>query len=123
MQWLRKFFTGRSKGVGGNQPSVSVADHVTADASSDPGYVAWLEAEGLAAVEGAAREEAVELSQHRQQVLSELLGPTLDKLSPEEHLAAQYAALLPPDAVPLPWLKTLVGQQFLDLMAEPKLGA
>jgi hypothetical protein len=33
-----------------------------------------------------------------------------------------YAALLPPDAVPLPWLKALVGQQFPEIMDEPKLG-
>jgi ppGpp synthetase/RelA/SpoT-type nucleotidyltranferase len=47
--------------------------------------------------------------------LSAVLGPTLTALSPGERRALEYAALLPPDCVPLPWLKTLVVADFPEI--------
>lgn len=47
--------------------------------------------------------------------LSAVLGPTLAALTPAERRAMEYAALLPPDHVPLPWLKTLVVADFPEI--------
>lgn len=47
--------------------------------------------------------------------LSAVLGPTLTALSPAERRTLEYAALLPPDHVPLPWLKTLVVADFPEV--------
>jgi len=49
-------------------------------------------------------------------VISATLAPTLDILSPEEILILRYASLLPPDIIPIPWLRTLVIKEY------PKLG-
>jgi tetratricopeptide (TPR) repeat protein len=47
--------------------------------------------------------------------LSAVLGPTLAALTPAERRALEYAALLPPDYIPLPWLKTLVVADFPEI--------
>ncbi len=91
-------------------PEISYAD-----------YLARLEAEGLEALgEGVADE--VLLSRHNVTLLTELLAPTLDRLPPEETLAVELAALLPPDQVPLPWLRHLVGEAFPALAGERRPG-
>ncbi len=54
--------------------------------------------------------------------LQAVLGPTLAALKPEERRAMEYAALLPPDNVPLPWLKTLVTNDFPALETADKWG-
>jgi len=53
--------------------------------------------------------------------LSATLAPTLERLVPAERLALEFAALLPPDQVPLPWLRALVGKNFPEMQddAEP----
>jgi tetratricopeptide (TPR) repeat protein len=86
------------------------------------GNAARLEREGLGALEGAARDDLVELSRHQQKLLTELLGPTLALLSPPERLALEYAALMPPEHVALPWLRDLVGKQFPEVATEPVPG-
>jgi tetratricopeptide (TPR) repeat protein len=48
-------------------------------------------------------------------LISATLAPTLDTLSPEESLILNYAALLPPDSIPLPWLKELVAKEYPQL--------
>lgn len=50
-------------------------------------------------------------------LVSATLTPTLDILSPEETLILNYAALLPPDTIPVPWLRAMVIKEF------PKLGS
>jgi hypothetical protein len=47
--------------------------------------------------------------------LSAVLGPVLAGLQPAECRALEYAALLPPDQVPLPWLRTLVAADFPEV--------
>ena len=60
-----------------------------------------------------AESDDVELRRHNhQRRLSAVLGPVLAGLRPAERRAMEYAALLPPDQVPLPWLRTLVAAEF-----------
>lgn len=86
------------------------------------GYLARLDSEGLEALEGVAREENIVLSRHRASVLSDIMEPTLARLKPGEALAIEYAALLPHDYIPIPWLRALAGQSLPELMAAPKPG-
>jgi len=56
-------------------------------------------------------------------LVSATLAPTLDILSLEETLILNYASLLPPDSIPIPWLRALVIKEFpeLELDALPGL--
>ena len=47
--------------------------------------------------------------------LSAVLAPTLAALSPPERRALEYAAFLPPDHLPLPWLRALVVADFPEV--------
>jgi hypothetical protein len=85
-------------------------------------YLDRLEREGLGAVEGAGQDELVVLSRHSQKLIGPLLAPTLDGLSAAETCVLQYAALLPPDHVPLPWLRELAGREYPELANEPAPG-
>ncbi len=86
------------------------------------GYLLRLESEGLPSLDSAAADERVDLSRHQQKTLSKVLEPTLAKLSPPEKLTIEFAALLPPDCVPLPWLKAVVVRRFPEYAADSKLG-
>jgi hypothetical protein len=78
-------------------------------------YLARLKAEGVSAVEGAAADERVELSRHPEKFVGRLLEPTLATLTALELKALEYAACLPAEAVPLPWLEALLER---DMPAE-----
>jgi hypothetical protein len=65
------------------------------------------------------RLDEVDLYNYSTKVVSELFAPLLAGLTPAQRRAVDYAALLPPDAVPLPWLETLVLTDFPDLAANP----
>jgi tetratricopeptide (TPR) repeat protein len=80
-------------------------------------YLARLEAEGVGAVEGAAADERVELSRHPEKFVGRLLEPTLATLTPLELRALAFAAQLPPDAVALPWLQTLLERELPEAVA------
>ena len=58
---------------------------------------------------------------HGEKLVGATLKPTLDLLSEPERLVLDYAALLPPDAIPLPWLRALAAKDFpgLGRDAEP----
>jgi len=75
-----------------------------------------LERPGMASLEGfdaLAEERDVKLRRHNdERRLAAVLAPTLDTLSPAERRATEYAAMLPPDHVVLPWLRTLVSKDF-----------
>jgi hypothetical protein len=58
------------------------------------------------------------LEWHKESCIGRLLEPTLAELSDEERRAVEYAALLPPDNVPLPWLRALLLAEFPDLAAQ-----
>ena len=68
-----------------------------------------LQREGLGGLETAAKATRSAVS-HRQKLIGATLGPTLYLLDPEESLVLAYAALLPPDTIPLPWLRALVAK-------------
>jgi len=85
-------------------------------------YLARLEEEGLAAVDGAGDDELVQLSRHTEKLIGRLLEPTLEALSAEETAVVELASLLPPDAVATPWLQQLVGQAFPELSRTPRPG-
>jgi tetratricopeptide (TPR) repeat protein len=55
-------------------------------------------------------------------LVSLTLAPTLDSLSPEETLILNYTALLPPDSIPLPWIKALVVKEYTHLGEEEMAG-
>ena len=64
----------------------------------------------------------VKLRRHNhERRLSAILKPILEELQPAERRFMEYAALLPPDQVPLPWLKPLVTQDFPELLEEEHL--
>lgn len=73
-------------------------------------------------LEEMAEDSGVELIRHNhERRLSAVLGPVLNSLKPAERRFMEYAALLPPDQVPLPWLKELVAQDFSELAQEGRL--
>jgi hypothetical protein len=75
-----------------------------------------LEREGISLLEEEVGPEARgRLAWHAESCIARLLEPTLAALSPAELLAVEYAACLPPDNVPLPWLHDLLLAAFPDL--------
>ena len=75
-----------------------------------------LERDGITLLEGEAGSEAQgRLAWHAESHIARLLEPTLAALSPVEQQAVEYASFLPPDNVPLPWLRDLLLADFPDL--------
>lgn len=79
-------------------------------------YADWLKSEGLKALEVAGREPRVALSRHPEKLVSALFEPTFALLSEAAQAALEVAAILPPDSVPLPWLREVVGEEFPALL-------
>ncbi|MEY2881494.1 MAG: regulatory protein afsR [Verrucomicrobiota bacterium] len=81
-------------------------------------YLAHLRAAGLVSVDalplGATGEDELH---HREKRLALVLDQTLAPLGAAERAALDYAALLPPDSVPWPWLEALVEQDHADALA------
>ena len=93
-------------------PEVSYAD-----------YLARIEEEGIFGAvtsTGEHRDVRGQLSQHPETLIGPLLAPTLETLTPAELRTLEYAALLPPDAVALPWLRELVTADFPEELAEKR---
>lgn len=90
------------------------------------GYVAYLEqrirGKWIATLDEAAASGAVTPSRHAPTQCGALLDPTLASLTPPEMLALEYASLLPPDRVPLSWLRRVVGEEFPEASAGPAPG-
>ena len=59
---------------------------------------------------------------HGEKLVGATLKPTLDLLSEPERLVLDYAALLPPDAIPLPWLRALAAKNFPELGRDAEPG-
>jgi len=55
-------------------------------------------------------------------LVSATLAPTLDILLPEETLILNYASLLPPDTIPVPWLRDLVIKDYPELGKDAEVG-
>ena len=59
---------------------------------------------------------------HGEKLIGPTLKPTLDLLSEPERLVLSYAALLPPDTIPVPWLRVLASRDFPDLGLDAQPG-
>ena len=55
-------------------------------------------------------------------LISATLAPTLDILSDSERLILDYASLLPPDSLPISWLRALVIKEFPGLATDAETG-
>lgn len=72
-------------------------------------YTGLADGLGLEDLDVMAGDQGVQLQQrYNERRLHAVLGPTLASLSPTERRTLDYAALMPPDHVPLPWLKELI---------------
>ncbi|HEY3862613.1 MAG TPA: tetratricopeptide repeat protein [Verrucomicrobiae bacterium] len=77
---------------------------------------------GLEDLEAIAASEEAPVRRHNdQRRLTAVLGPVLRSLKPPQMLAMEYAALLPPDHVPLPWLRALVTADFPEIGKHARL--
>jgi hypothetical protein len=74
-------------------------------------FLTRLKQEGLGGLEDATDDPAIRV-RHRDTRLTATLRPTLERLSPPEQLALDYAALLPPDCVCWERLEVLVSDQY-----------
>ena len=73
-----------------------------------------LVAEGLTGLENIAGQTTRGIP-HVERLVTVTLAPTLAALSEPESLVLALAALLPPDHVPLPWLRAVAAETFPDL--------
>ena len=92
-----------------------------ADDVTCAGFRDRLKKQGLTGLEGAASATS-EGVRHGEKSLSATLAPTLERLGEPERLALAYAALLPPDHVPLPWLRALMAERFPELGRDAEPG-
>jgi tetratricopeptide (TPR) repeat protein len=84
-------------------------------------FFARLKKEGLEGLDTAASQSS-EGVLHGEKRLTATLQPTLERLGAAETLALEFAALLPPDQVPLPWLRALVAKTFPDMERDAEPG-
>ncbi len=81
-----------------------------------PAFLERLGLEDLEALDDLAADREVTLRQHdHERRLDAVLGPSIEGLEPAGRRAMEYAALLAPDAVPLPWLRELVASDFPEI--------
>ena len=85
---------------------------------SYPGYSDRLREEGFPRLDRTGATPGLELALHAETRLPVLLAPTLDLLTEAEAAVLGLAAVLPPDAVVWPWLRTLVAQTHPGLIPE-----
>ncbi|PAP80581.1 hypothetical protein B1759_04155 [Rubrivirga sp. SAORIC476] len=85
---------------------------------SYPGYSDRLREEGFPRLDRTGATPGLELALHAETRLPALLAPTLDLLTEAEAAVLGLAAVLPPDAVVWPWLRTLVAQTHPGLIPE-----
>ncbi|MFZ4509308.1 MAG: TIR domain-containing protein, partial [Fimbriimonas sp.] len=92
-------------------------------------YLVRLLAGGLVHVDDLTSEEKLAKAMfHRDKQLGLILDQTLERLDPPAIAALEYAALLPPDSIPWPWLRSVVADEFPQLAtsrpghADPWLG-
>lgn len=84
-------------------------------------FLRRMETEGLSVVDRAATESAGTL-RHGEKRLSASLAATWERLNGFERHVVAAASLLPPDHIPLPWLRELLGARFPEFAADPGPG-
>ena len=98
---------------------------VAAWLAAHPGstYTTLLEGFGLEDLEtDMAADQDIELSRHNhERRLTAVLEPVLQSLTPPQIRTLEYASLLPPDSVPLPWLKELLSTDFPEALKPTRL--
>ncbi len=77
---------------------------------------------GIKRLDETADRSNIKLHWHKRENLSALLASTFNSLSKDEMAVLRYAALMPPDTVPLPWLRYWAGQMFPELLKEASGG-
>ncbi|MEI7936614.1 MAG: hypothetical protein WCK27_08010, partial [Verrucomicrobiota bacterium] len=83
-------------------------------------FLAGLRAQGLPSVDALGRREDVQAQMlHQQKQLAVILEATLVRLGAPARSALEFAALLPPDSVPWPWLKALTEARHSELRIAP----
>ncbi len=97
----------------------------TTDVPMD-GFLSRLCEQGVRASEDVARSQLVANSiRHQEGLLEIAFEQTLEKLKSENLISfflMRAAALLPPDCIPLPWLRSAAESQFPELVEPPKNG-
>lgn len=78
--------------------------------------------EDIEQIAGDAPEDAPLRRHNHERQLTAVLTPVLSGLTPSERRTLEYAALLAPDQVPLPWLEPLVQNDFPELAQPARLG-
>ena len=78
----------------------------------------WLEDEGIEALDNISAE--ISLEDYAHPVPTKIFEQMFSLLAPAELRVLEYAALLPPDSIPLPWLFELVKQEFPEIAPDPK---
>jgi tetratricopeptide (TPR) repeat protein len=102
-----------------------VAVYLGLNAEHEPpsAFLKRLREQGLPGVDDLPKDADVAAQMlHQQKQLGPILQATLEPLArelPEAITALQFAALLPPDCVPWPWLKELTTQQHSELADQP----
>ena len=84
-------------------------------------FLARLKKEGLEGLDTAASQSS-EGVLHGEKRLGATLQRTLERLSVAERLALDFAAFLPSDQVPLPWLRALVSRTFPEVERDAEPG-
>ena len=87
------------------------------------GFLERLGIEDTEALDALAEERDAALRRHNdERRLAAVLDPTLAALPPAAARAMEFAALLPPDHLALPWLRALLAAEFPELAAPPRPG-
>lgn len=84
-------------------------------------FLARLKKEGLEGLDTAVSDERLTV-RHGEKRLGATVQPTLERLGVPEKLALEFASLLPPDQVPLPWLRALVAKTFPEMERDAEPG-
>lgn len=110
------------KQLGGFALAVELVAAWLAAHEESSSYARLADGLGLGDLEGIAHDADVQLRRHNhERRLSAVLGPVLAGLQPAESRAREYAALLPPDHVALPWLRALVVADFPEIAQPARL--
>ncbi len=108
--------------LGGFTLAVELVAAYLAAHEDSANYALLADGLGLQDLEDFAEDETVELCLHNHpKRLSAVLGPVLARLKPVERRTLEYAALLPAEMVPLPWLETLVRADFPEVAQAGRL--
>jgi len=84
-------------------------------------FLQRMKKEGLAGLDSAAMATKGGIK-HGEKLVGATLQPTLGLLSEQERLVLSYAALLPPDSIPLPWLRALAAKELPELGRDAEAG-